>query len=101
MKVLFVAGALVMSAALAAPALAAGDAAAGKADAASCAMCHGPTGQGTQMAPKLAGLDQEQFVTAMNDFASGKKNNPMMKAQAEKLSQKQIADLAAYYAELK
>lgn len=86
---------------LAGTAQAAGNAAAGMADATSCAMCHGPEGQGTKIAPKLAGMDQAKFVQALEDFKSGKIDNAMMKAQAAKLSPAQTADLAAYYASVK
>jgi cytochrome c553 len=80
---------------------AAGDAAAGKAKASSCAMCHGPNGEGTSMAPKLAGLNQATFAQAMTDYKSGKKDNAMMKSQAAALSDTDVANLAAYYATLK
>lgn len=86
---------------LAGAAQAAGNAAAGKTDSTACAMCHGPNGQGTQIAPKLAGMDPGQFVQKLNDFKAGKISNAMMKAQADKLSAQQEADLAAYYASLK
>jgi cytochrome c553 len=80
---------------------AAGDAAAGKAKATACAMCHGPAGLGTQVGPKIAGLDQAVFVQALKDYASGKKVNPLMKAQASALSDADEANLAAYFATLK
>jgi len=80
---------------------AAGDAAAGKDKSAACAMCHGPEGQGTQMAPKISGMDPAAFVQALNDYKSGKKDNAMMKAQAAGLSADDEANLAAYYASLK
>ncbi len=86
---------------LAGAAQAAGDAAAGKAKATSCAMCHGPNGEGTKMGPKLAGEDAAKFIAAMNDFKSGKRDNAMMKAQAAHLSADDMANLAAYYASLK
>lgn len=76
---------------------AAGDAAAGKAKATACAMCHGPEGQGTQAAPKIAGEDAAKFIQALNDFKSGKRDNPMMKAQSASLSPDDMANLAAYY----
>jgi cytochrome c553 len=85
----------------AAAAQAAGDASAGKAKASACAMCHGPTGGGTQMGPKLAGMDPAKFIQDMNDYKSGKRDNAMMKAQAGPLSADDIANLAAYYASLK
>ena len=86
---------------LAGAAQAAGDAAAGKDKSTACAMCHGPTGQGTQMAPKLAGEDAAKFVQALNDYKSGKRDNAMMKSQAAQLSADDEANLAAYYASLK
>ncbi len=92
---------IVGSLGLAGAAQAAGDPAAGKAEATSCAMCHGHDGQGTSVAPKLAGLAPAVFVQALEDFKSGKTANAMMKAQADKLNPEQMANLAAYYASLK
>lgn len=80
---------------------AAGDAAAGKAKAASCAMCHGPDGQGTSMGPKLAGMEPASFIAAMDAYKAGKGDNAMMKSQAASLSEADIGNLAAYYASLK
>jgi cytochrome c553 len=82
---------------IAGTARAAGDAVAGKAAASSCAMCHGPNGEGTKMGPRLAGMDAATFVQAMNDYKSGKRDNAMMKGQTSKLSAGDIANLAAYY----
>jgi cytochrome c553 len=86
---------------LAGTARAAGDAAAGKAKATSCGMCHGPTGGGTTMGPKLAGEDPAKFIAAMNDYRSGKKDNAMMKNAAAQLTADDIANLAAYYSSMK
>lgn len=80
---------------------AAGDAAAGKAKATTCAMCHGPEGQGTSMGPKLAGQDPGKFIAAMDAYKAGKGDNAMMKSQAAGLSESDIADMAAYYSSLK
>jgi cytochrome c553 len=80
---------------------AAGDAAAGKAKATACAMCHGPDGAGTQVAPKLAGQDPAHFIQALKDYQTGKRDNAMMKAQAAPLTADDVANLAAYYASLK
>jgi cytochrome c553 len=92
-----IAGAL----AVAGAAQAAGDAATGKNDAASCAGCHGPNGQGTQIAPKIAGMRSAAFVQALQDFKSGKRDNAMMKAQASNLTLQQMQDLAAYFSSLR
>ncbi len=87
--------------AFAVPAYAAGDAAAGKAKSTACAMCHGPNGEGTSMAPKLAGKSAADLSQAMADYKSGKRDNAMMKSQAAALSADDMANLAAYYAALK
>jgi cytochrome c553 len=86
---------------LVAPAYAAGDVAAGQAKAGPCAVCHGPTGGGTGVAPKIAGKSAADFVQAMKDYQSGKRDNAMMKAQAGQLSAADMDNLAAYYASLK
>jgi cytochrome c553 len=80
---------------------AAGDAAAGKAKAASCAGCHGANGEGKAPNPALAGKAEDAFVQAMQDYKSGKRNNPIMKTFASQLSDQDVANLAAYYASLK
>ena len=59
---------------------AAGNVQAGKAKAAACAGCHGPNGQGVAPNPALAGKSEEQFVQAMKDYKSGKRNHAVMKA---------------------
>jgi cytochrome c553 len=79
----------------------AADLAAGKAASGSCAVCHGPTGGGTQMGGKIAGMDQAKFIQAMNDYKTGKRNHAIMKNQASQLSDATTADMAAYYASLK
>ena len=89
------------SLALAGAVRAAGNAAAGKTDAASCAMCHGPTGQGTQVAPRIAGMQPAAFIQALQNFKSGRTDNAMMKAQVSNLSPQQMNDLAAYFASLR
>jgi cytochrome c553 len=86
---------------LAGAAQAAGDVAAGQAKAATCAMCHGPNGAGTAMAPKLTGKSAADLVQAMKDYQSGKRDNAMMKGQMAPLSAGDMDNLAAYYASLK
>ena len=80
---------------------AAGDAVAGKAAVTSCAMCHGANGEGTKMGPKLAGMNEAAFIQAMNDYKTGKRDNPMMRTQTSQLSATDIANMAAWYASLK
>jgi cytochrome c553 len=76
---------------------------AGKRKSEDCGDCHGPTGAGDgDTIPQIAGLPVEKFVKAMQDFESGvRKKSPMMTKQGKRLSDQDIADLAAYYATLK
>ena len=85
-----------------APAQAA-DVAAGKALAEDgCVDCHGDDGKGDDDNPAINGWSVEKFTQAMKEYQDGTrtKNQKMIKA-AKKLDDKQIADLAAYYASLK
>ena len=78
-----------------------GDAQAGKAKAAACTGCHGANGEGKAPNPALAGKAEDQFVQAMKDYKSGKRNNPVMKTFASQLTDQDMANVAAYYASLK
>jgi cytochrome c553 len=80
---------------------AAGDVAAGKAKAAGCAGCHGANGQGVAPNPALAGKNEDQFIQAMKDYKSGKRDNAVMKGLASSLNDQDIANVAAYYGSLK
>lgn len=94
---------LLVCALLAAPAFAAGDAAAGKAKSAACAACHGadgntPTGPDF---PRLAGQHADYLFKAMREYKAGTRKNPIMAGQVEKLSRKDLEDLAAFFASQK
>jgi cytochrome c553 len=80
---------------------AAGDVQAGKAKAAVCVACHGANGQGVPPNPALTGKTEDQIIQALNDYKSGKRNNPVMKAFVTPLTDQDMANLAAYYASLK
>ncbi|MCV6623337.1 MAG: cytochrome c [Cellvibrionaceae bacterium] len=78
------------------------DPAAGKAKAAICAACHGANGiSAIPLYPNLAGQKEQYLLKQMKDFKSGKRPDPVMKAQAAMLSDADMANLAAYYASLK
>ena len=91
---------VLMVAAMAAnTAIAAGDAEAGKAKAAACGACHGADGNSSIPAnPKLAGQGEAYLVKQMLDFQSGARENAIMTAQMQGLSEQDIRDIAAYYA---
>lgn len=77
----------------------AGDAQAGKKLAAPCAACHGQDGNSPAASfPKIAGLGEKYILKQLKDFKSGERNDPIMAGQVAALSEKQMADLAAYFA---
>ena len=96
--------AIAMALALAGTVQAAGNAAAGKAKAAQvCAACHGPEGNKPTAPenPILAGQHPDYLVKALKDYKSGKRNNAIMKGFAAALSNRDIEDLAAWFASQK
>jgi cytochrome c553 len=81
----------------------AGDAAAGSQKTQMCVGCHGITGWRTAYpevykVPKLGGQHEAYLVKALQEYRSGARSHPSMRAIATSLSDKDIADLAAYYA---
>jgi cytochrome c553 len=78
-----------------------GDPAAGKAKANGCAGCHGVNGEGKDPYPALAGKPEAQLAQDLMEYKSGKRKNAIMHTFAAKLSDQDIANLAAYYASLK
>ena len=102
----FLAG-LLLSGAVAAPFAAhaadAGDPAAGQSKNAMCIGCHGIPGYHTAFpevyhVPKIGGQHAAYIVKALQEYKSGNRSHPSMRAIAAGLSDKDMADLAAYYA---
>ena len=80
-----------------------GDPAAGKAKTSMCAGCHGIPGYRTVFpevysVPKLGGQHAAYIVKALQEYKAGNRNHPTMRAIAAGLSDRDMADLAAYYA---
>jgi cytochrome c553 len=66
-----------------------------------CNHCHGEEGYSSVSAyPNLAGLDRLSFWKQMQDFRSGKRTSLVMQVIAERISARDSADLAAYFAML-
>jgi cytochrome c553 len=98
-----------LAAALALPALAwaqakvpAGDAAAGAQKTQMCTGCHGIIGWRTAYpevykVPKIGGQHAPYIVKALQEYKSGERSHPSMRAIAASLSDQDMADLAAYY----
>lgn len=90
-----------MALGLSGPANAAGDSDAGKAKAAKCASCHGSNGEGKKDNPPLAGMAEAAHVKALQEYKDGTRDHKVMQRFTKKLSDQDMADLAAYYAALK
>lgn len=102
--------ALAASCAMATPVLAAdppkGDIEAAKAKVSMCIGCHGIPGYRASFpevyrVPKIAGQSDKYIQVALRAYASGERTHPSMNAISKSLSDQDIADLAAYYANLK
>ncbi len=65
-----------------------------------CASCHGENGGTTTTGefPKLAGQYADYLKHSLEEYKSGARNNPIMSAQVQNLSEQDMADLAAFYA---
>ena len=75
-----------------------GDAEVGKKLSAQCAPCHGANGVSVSPAfPNLAGQYQDYIEKALSHYKNGKRKNPIMAQQVEKLTPKNMTDLAAYF----
>jgi cytochrome c553 len=62
-----------------------------------CTMCHGSQGLSRSDAPNLAGQYPEVVVKQLHDYQSGKRASSIMQALASNLTDRDMADLAAYY----
>lgn len=79
-----------------------GDPNAGKSKNSMCAGCHGIPGYKSVFpevysVPKLGGQHAAYIVKALQAYKSGERTHPTMRAIAAGLSDKDMADLAAYY----
>jgi len=101
MNLKFLLSGFLVSLLLHSPAHAAGDPQIGKAKAQSCVVCHGPMGISVNPgAPHLAAQPAVYLVEQMQDFRSGKRQNPVMSVIAKPLSDRDIQDIAAWYASI-
>ena len=80
----------------------AGDAQAGAQKNAMCKGCHGIPGSRTVFpevysVPKIGGQHPAYLVKALQEYKAGNRSHPTMRAIAAGLSDKDMADLAAYY----
>ena len=83
-----------------------GDAVAAKNKVAMCIGCHGIAGYKASFpelyrVPMLGGQSEKYIVAALNAYKKGERNHPSMVGIAKGLSDQDIADVAAYYAQQK
>ena len=80
--------------------VAAGDVVAGASVAQSCTMCHGEKGLSTMAGtPSLAGQSDLYLANQLRDFRDGKRHNEVMNVIAKPLSDADIDNVAAYFAQ--
>jgi cytochrome c553 len=78
----------------------AGDAALGAQKAAVCAACHGATGTSVNPEwPSLAGQQEGYIATQLASFKSGARVDPLMTPMAVPLSESDMKDLGAHFAQ--
>ena len=79
----------------------AGDPEAGKKRAVVCASCHGQNGMAIiPNYPNLAGQNELYLIDAMKQYREGMRRNMVMSPMAQGLSDTDIENLAAYYANM-
>lgn len=65
-----------------------------------CAICHGPSGVSQAQSPNLAGQYANVVYKELQDFKSGARVNAVMTPFAVKLNDRDMVDVASYYAYL-
>jgi cytochrome c553 len=77
-----------------------GNISSGKEKAAACVSCHGDNGNSVVSSfPKLAQQHSSYLIKQLKAFKSGTRQNPMMSSIAMGLTDEDMIDIAAYYAE--
>lgn len=106
MKKLFALLALAGVAQISAAADIKGDAKAAENKVAMCIGCHGIVGYKASFpevyrVPMLGGQSEKYLASALNAYKKGERNHPTMRGIAAGLSDQDIADVSAYYAQQK
>jgi cytochrome c553 len=75
-----------------------GDIEAGRAKSQVCSACHGQDGNSANPEwPSLAGQHEKYFITTLESYTNGTRNNTIMYPLAMTLSEQDMMDLAVYY----
>ena len=91
---------LVAAMAAAGGAGAAGDRAFGEYLASECVTCHQISGQVTGGIPAIVAWPEDQFVAVVKSYKDKERDNPIMQTIAARLSDAEMAALAAYFGSL-
>ena len=80
-----------------------GDANAGEKKIAMCIGCHGIVGYQASFpevykVPKISGQNEKYITTVLNAYKKGERKHPTMRGIADSLSDQDMADISAYYA---
>ena len=94
------ASALLVAAAAAQSIQAAGNKAFGEYLSSECVTCHQVSGR-YEGIPPIVGWPEESFIAIMKQYRTKERANPVMQTIAGKLSEEEIAALAAYFGSLK
>lgn len=83
-----------------------GDIESGRQKISMCIGCHGIPGYKASFpevyaVPMIAGQNEQYIIVALRAYANGERSHPTMNAISGSLSEQDMADLAAYYANLK
>ncbi|WP_235187438.1 c-type cytochrome [Vibrio nigripulchritudo] len=76
----------------------------GKLKSSSCVFCHATNPDVETVHPSLLGKDAQALIEAMETYKNGDRKGAMadmMRAQLQHMDSNDIADIAAFYAELK
>jgi cytochrome c553 len=77
---------------------AAADAALGAYLSGECTACHQLSGRASGGIPAISGMPEPSFIAALTAYKTGERDNAVMRNIAERLSEEDIAALAAFFA---
>jgi len=98
MKRFWILAAMISGSIVSSAALSAGNVETGATKAVVCQACHGANGNSTNTQwPSLAGIGADYIAEQLQNFKSGKRNNPVMMPNAMTLSADDMANLGAYF----
>jgi cytochrome c553 len=78
----------------------AGDRAFGEYLSGECVTCHQTSGRSTEGIPAIVAWPDDQFIAVLKSYKEKHRDNPVMQTIAGRLSDEEIAALAAYFGSL-